>query len=79
LAVNVCIVHQLETFALKVIPTISFLCAFIIMAVVWTLLFFNTENFFKNYIFIGVNGLKSLMTYFRSFSRLYEVLLQNVI
>ncbi len=48
---------------LKVIPTISFLCAFV-MDVMWTLLFFNTENDFYNYIFIvifivivpGVNG-----------------------
>ncbi len=29
---------------LEVIPTISFLCAFIVIVVVWTLLFFNTEN-----------------------------------
>ncbi len=34
---------------LKVIPTISFLCAFIVIAVVWTLLFFNIENDFYNY------------------------------
>ncbi len=62
MGVNVCIVHQLEKKNfLKVIPTISFLCAFIIVAVVWTLLFFNIENFFLNYIVIivivlGVNG-----------------------
>ncbi len=31
---------------LEVIPTISFLCAFIVIVVVWTLLFFNTENDF---------------------------------
>ncbi len=37
---------------LKVIPTISFLCAFIVI-VVWTLLFFNTENDFRTtFIFI---------------------------
>ncbi len=30
----------------KVIPTISFLCAFIVIVVVWTLLFFNIENDF---------------------------------
>ncbi len=45
---------------LEVIPTISFLCAFIVIVVVCTLLFFNTENDFYNYIFIvivlGVNG-----------------------
>ncbi len=39
---------------LKVIPTISFLCAFIIIVVVWTLLFFNTENNFYNYIFMVI-------------------------
>ncbi len=45
-------------------PNDIVLCAFIVIAVVWTLLFFNTENDFKNYIFIvifivlvlGVNG-----------------------
>ncbi len=37
MGVNVCIVHQLEKIVLKVIPTISFLCAFIVIAVVWTL------------------------------------------
>ncbi len=31
---------------LEVIPTISFLCAFIVIVVVWTLLFFNIENDF---------------------------------
>jgi hypothetical protein len=31
---------------LEVIPMISFLCAFIVLAVVWTLLFFNIENDF---------------------------------
>ncbi len=31
---------------LEVIPTISFLCTFIVIVVVWTLLFFNTENDF---------------------------------
>ncbi len=31
---------------LEVIPTISFLCAFFVIVVVWTLLFFNTENDF---------------------------------
>ncbi len=31
---------------LEVIPTISFLCTFIIIVVVWTLPFFNTENDF---------------------------------
>ncbi len=45
---------------LEVIPTISFRCAFIVIVVVWTLLFFSTENDFQNYIFIvivlGVNG-----------------------
>ncbi len=43
---------------------ISFLCAFIAIVVVWTLLSFNIENDFYNYIFIvifivivpGVNG-----------------------
>ncbi len=35
---------------LKVIP-ISFLCTFIVVAVVWTWLFFNIENDFYNYIF----------------------------
>ncbi len=46
---------------LNVIPTISFLFAFIVIAVVWTLLLFNIES---NHIFIitfvvivlGVNG-----------------------
>ncbi len=41
-----------------------FFCAFIVIAVVWILLFFNIENDFLNYIFIvifivivlGVNG-----------------------
>ncbi len=28
----------------KVIPMISFLCAFIVIVVVWTLLFFNTDK-----------------------------------
>ncbi len=32
---------------LKMIPMISFLCAFIIIAVVWTLLFFNIETIFR--------------------------------
>ncbi len=49
---------------LKVIPTVLFLCAVIVIAVVWTLLFCNIENDFKNYIFVvifivivfGVNG-----------------------
>ncbi len=41
LGVNVCIGHQLEFVFLKVILTISFLHAFIVIAVVWTLLFFN--------------------------------------
>ncbi len=31
---------------LEVIPTISFLCTFIVIVLVWTLLFFNTENDF---------------------------------
>ncbi len=31
---------------LEVIPAISFLCAFIVIVVVWTLLFFNTEKDF---------------------------------
>ncbi len=31
---------------LEVIPTISFLCTFIVIVAVWTLLFFNTENDF---------------------------------
>ena len=31
---------------LKVIPTISFFFVFIVIVVVWTLLFFNTENDF---------------------------------
>ncbi len=31
---------------LKLIPMISFLCAFIVIIVVWTLLFFNIENDF---------------------------------
>ncbi len=39
---------------LKVIPMISFLCAFIVIAVVWTLLFFNIEKDFYNYIFIVI-------------------------
>ncbi len=62
LCANVFIVHQMDKIILKVIPTISFLCAFIVIAVVWTLLFFNIENDFYNYIFIimvivlGVNG-----------------------
>ncbi len=46
------------------IPRILFLCAFIVIAVVWTLLFFNIENNFFNFIFIvivlGVN--RSLVT-----------------
>ncbi len=52
----------MDKIILKVIPTISFFCAFIVMAVVWTLLFFNIENDFYNYIFIimvivlSVNG-----------------------
>ncbi len=33
---------------------VSFLCAFIVIAVVWTLLFFNIENEFYNYIFIFI-------------------------
>ncbi len=32
---------------LKVIPTISFLCAFIVIVVVWTLLFFNIGTIFR--------------------------------
>ncbi len=36
------------------IPTISFLYAFIIIVVVWILLFFNIENDFYNYIFIFI-------------------------
>ncbi len=36
----------LELFFLKVIATISFLCAFIVIVVVWILLFFNIENGF---------------------------------
>ncbi len=35
-----------EKIVLEVIPTISFLCAFIVIVVVWTLLFFNIENDF---------------------------------
>ncbi len=31
---------------LEVIPTISFLCTFIVIVLVWMLLFFNTENDF---------------------------------
>ncbi len=31
---------------LKVIPTISFVCAFIVIVVVWNLLFFHIENDF---------------------------------
>jgi len=38
MAVNVFIVHQLKKKVLKVIPTLSFLCAVIV--VVWILLFF---------------------------------------
>ncbi len=53
-----------EKIVLKVIPMILFLCAFIVIAVVWTLLLFNIVNDFYNYIFIvifivivfGVNG-----------------------
>ncbi len=44
MAVNVCIVHQQEKIILKVIPTKSFLCAFIVIAV--ALLFINIENDF---------------------------------
>ncbi len=36
------------------IATISFLCAFIVIDVVWTLLFFNIVNDFYNYIFIVI-------------------------
>ncbi len=47
------------------IPKMIFLCAFIVIAVVCTLLFFNIESDFYNYIFnvtfiviiLGVNGL----------------------
>ncbi len=52
----------MDKIILKVIPTISFFCAFIVIAVVWTLLLFNIENDFYNYIFIimvivlSVNG-----------------------
>ncbi len=46
LGVNVCIVHQLEENHSEMIPMISFLCAFIVIVVVWTLLFFNIENDF---------------------------------
>ncbi len=46
LAVNVCIVHQLEKNILKVIQMILFLCAFIVIALVWILLLFNIENDF---------------------------------
>ncbi len=44
--------HQLEKIILKVIPTISFLCAFIVIAVVWTLLFFNIENDFRQLVIL---------------------------
>ncbi len=41
------IVHQLEKKnILKVIPTMLFLCAFTVIAVVWALLFFNIEKYF---------------------------------
>ncbi len=35
-----------KTIVLEVIPTILFLCAFIVIVVLWTLLFFNTEKDF---------------------------------
>ncbi len=40
---------------LEVIPTISFLCAFIVIVVLWALLFFNIANDFYNYIFIWLS------------------------
>ncbi len=46
LAVNVCIVHQLEKHILKVIQIIFFLCAFIVIALVWILLLFNIREWF---------------------------------
>ncbi len=48
--VSVFIVHQLEKIVLKVIPMISFLCAFIVIVEVWIQLFINTENNFFNYL-----------------------------
>ncbi len=39
-------IHQLEEIILKVIQTMLFLCAFSIIAVVWTLLSFNIEKDF---------------------------------
>ncbi len=33
---------------------ISFLCAFLVIAVVWTLVLFNINNYFYNYIFIVI-------------------------
>ncbi len=50
------------------IPIILFICAFIIIAVVWTLLFFNIEYDLYNFIFsviflvivLGVNERKHI-------------------
>ncbi len=39
------------------IPTISFLCASIFITVVWTQLFLNMENNFKNYTFFWLSSL----------------------
>ncbi len=36
------------------IAPILFFCAFIVIVVMWTLLFFNIENDFYNYIFIVI-------------------------
>jgi len=57
------IIHQLDNIILKVIPIISFLCAFIV--VVWTILWcysfpfmiFRTISFIVIVVVLGVKGL----------------------
>ncbi len=45
-----------KNYILKVIPMKSFLYAFIVIVLVWTLLLFNIENYIFIVIILGVNG-----------------------